>query len=131
MSDQSPLPVAARPATLQRLGDGFLHLTTRRCPASLLRSEAGAALGPALAAGWRIRLAGLRWDLVWSADRTRLHRLRCLVMPDPGGLSAREWAALSAARQRDLGLVPDLSPIWLEPLSRARAHLWLSRQRQS
>lgn len=85
---------------LFRLSRAVLLLTTVRCrlPLSL----------PEMARGWQVRLAALRWDIVWR-DRLALQgRARVIVMPMPDGAGiGLLWGALLRHRRHRLALCPE------------------------
>jgi len=85
---------------LSRLARAVLLLTTVRCrfPLSL----------PEMARGWQVRLAALRWDIVWRDSLALQVRARVIVMPMPEGARiGPHWGALLRHRRHLLALCPE------------------------
>lgn len=88
------------------IGDGLFLFLTRPLGADLIeRLDLFEVTETLDARGWRIRVAGPRWFLVWHRDLERLTRLRVLLLPEAwSGLSDREVAGVLAHQIDALGL---------------------------
>ncbi len=75
------------------------------------------------AEGWKIRVLGTRFDLVWGNDPELQRRCRTLFLPDPDLLEEDEFLALAQDRLARTGLAASVEPALSGALYRARMRL--------
>ena len=89
--------------TAARLGSAFarafIATVSRQLPKRAFNSLGLAGLLDRLhAAGWRIRVVGARYDLIWGQDVAFQQRHKTVFLPDPDLLAEDEFLALATDR---------------------------------
>ncbi|AWD22546.1 hypothetical protein [Fuscovulum blasticum] len=102
-----------------------LRLLTRPCRARFLarRPALAAALAPAFQAGWSVRFAGPKADILWGRDGALQRARRLLILPPPWLLSEDQLVAVALQRLARAGFAASVPDALLPALRAAELQL--------